>query len=101
MGYYSDYKITPMLLPAELTRLVEISKGVHLVNYDNATRTDDRWKWYEHQSDMATFSKEFPHTTWKLVAHGEDGEKWAVFTKNGKTTIVRQTPYDPPTPTGF
>lgn len=101
MGYYSSFYITPQLLPAEIKRLTEISGGYGFENYGNETTTDDSYKWYAHEDNMVKFSKEFPHNTWRLIGHGEDGEKWAVFVNNGRKHVVRQPEFNPPTPAGF
>ena len=42
-------------------------------------------KWYEHQTDLALFSKKYPDLLFILRGEGEEpGDLWVFFAKNGK-----------------
>lgn len=44
----------------------------------------DSVKWYDHELDIKTLSKEFPEISFVLTGHGEEaGDTWATGFKNG------------------
>jgi hypothetical protein len=46
---------------------------------------DDSCKWYDHESDMALFSKKYPESLFVLKGEGEEsGDIWIKYFLNGK-----------------
>ena len=56
--------------------------------YDNEHRASfsscDECKWYEHEYDMMTISKQFPDVTFRLCGEGEESnDMWREYFHNG------------------
>ena len=89
MGYQTAYKLQ-ILNPNESNKdaICEFKNGCDdadcAINAEG--ETEQRWKWYEHETDLKSFSKKYPDTIFKLSGEGEDsGDIWSLYCKNGKS----------------
>lgn len=87
MGYYTRHELVieghenPELLIEELRELYEYAR--YALEEDGST--GDECKWYESESDLRAFSKYYPGVLFTLFCHGEDGERWVYYVKDGKS----------------
>lgn len=51
--------------------------------------SEESGKWYNHEKDLAAFSRELPGVLLTLTCLGEDGLRWKVYAFNGKTQNVK------------
>jgi|LakMenEpi03Aug12_release.lakeMendotaPanAssembly.Ray.scaffolds.fasta_scaffold51249_3 hypothetical protein len=85
MGYYTSHQL----------EIVKGNDGVtdykkqisELSGYNDCF--DESIKWYEHETDMRSYSLEHPNTLFKLSGEGEEsGDIWAEYYLNGKMQRV-------------
>lgn len=82
MGYSTSYtlKVTPN--SAEVWDAIEENEDLSYA----VGEWKDSCKWYDHDADMISFSKQFPETLFTLNGEGEEaGDLWIKYYKNGKT----------------
>jgi hypothetical protein len=81
MGYQTNYnlKVTPE--SDEVWSAIEENEEISYA----VGEYKDSCKWYEHDSDMINFSKQFPDALFTLNGEGEEaGDIWITYYKNGK-----------------
>lgn len=77
MGYYTGYKLTTSEEYDLHYKQIGIESG-----YSNPF--EDTIKWYEHESDMRSYSKKYPDVLFTLNGEGEEsGDIWIEYYKNG------------------
>src|ERR1700733_15663509 len=88
MGYYTDYVASCKENPNHFAEKIDFHGG-SLVN----GHSPESCKWYEHETDMIKYSKQYPELTFALKGEGEEaGDVWIKYFKNGKITTHR--PFD-------
>jgi uncharacterized protein YuzE len=98
MGYYTGYSLTvsgnnELAIIAELRSRYE-SAGYALTENGD---TQDTCKWYDHETDLAYFSKQNPEALFTLNGNGEDSpDLWVKYFKNGKKQICKGEIVYPP-----
>ena len=101
MGYYSRFEISQPEKPVEDTEalfksLTEISGGY---TFDDEGNSEDNYKWYDYQKDMAQLSKLHPDTVFKVHREGEEaGDIEDTYYKNGKLVHTEALKVELPTP---
>ena len=103
MGYYTYFTMeardttTNGPLSAEkekeiCRRLWEISKDAIYEGDRFYECLNDSLKWYDHQGDMITLSKEFPEVMFMLEGEGEErDDNWRLFVQNGEWEVCHGT----------
>jgi hypothetical protein len=104
MGYYTRYEAEAMNDSMELDMAMmakDMDLGQLIGTYTNGYENpfDDRCKWYDHMTDMARFSKDFPNVTFKLSGEGEEmPDLWVAYFRNGKgykeKATITYAPFD-------
>jgi hypothetical protein len=98
MGYYCDFEIRvegmdDFVLDGVGEQLEDVSGGYGFETYGDAVlHSADRFKWYDHERDLAVVSEMYPDHVFDMRVVGEDGERWQVFAKNGKVYSQYLTP---------
>ena len=97
MGYNTRYTLKWDVSKSAKTTWDEISEEIALrqeVNPDFFYAVDsvgggnDACKWYEHEEEVAQFSKIYPDVLFELHGEGEEsGDIWKKYFKNGKIQI--------------
>lgn len=90
MGYYTNFTLShdgDNSLDGAIETHIHAISGYE-VRVDCET---DGWKWYSHEKDMATLSRNFPDIRFTLDCRGEDGEIWRVYAFDGKSKTVHPT----------
>lgn len=90
MGYYTTYTLTASdqealnhIVNKRLEDEEDESFIKFLEKYDNAF--SGNCKGYEHESELAEASREFPEVLFTLEGHGEErGDSWIKYFKNGQ-----------------
>lgn len=68
------------------------AEAKYCLRVDGATKGNG--KWYEHEDDLLTLSKEFPHLAFTLEGQGEDaGDIWKKYLLNGKVQVCNSWRY--------
>ncbi len=93
MGYYTHYKLEvhpaikgDMVVPEEVIGAFrkEYEEAQYALNEDGSAEEES--KWYEHEKDLAAFSKKYPHVLFILEGAGEEqGDAWKFYCVNGET----------------
>jgi hypothetical protein len=96
MGYETRYNL--VILSGDTHRndgepIISVLKNeceyANFALYDNGVCRESA-KWYEHEADMAKFSKQYPDTLFMLSGEGDDSDDlWRMYCKNGKTQKCR------------
>jgi hypothetical protein len=96
MGYNTRYTLNWDLSKSDTT-WEEISEEIGLrkainrrffYGVDTNGNTYDACKWYDHENDIAEFSKIFPDVIFELSGEGEEARDiWKKYFKNGKIQI--------------
>ncbi len=90
MGYYTNY----MLKTTEgYEHLIDVLRG-QSDGARFALQPDghpcDMIKWYDHESDLAFISKQYPEVLFTLSGDGEEsGDIWKKYFKGGKKQVAR------------
>lgn len=111
MGYYTNFELSVHQGTADMNAVAKTlaeAMGVteeefetifdyennHEVNYgDVSLTTMDAMKWYDHDEDCATMSKQFPGVVFKLHGEGEEqGDMWEAYYTDGFCQICRALP---------
>jgi hypothetical protein len=74
----------------KLSKIIEESDSgeMHGINCDGSTAGN--CKWYEHEQEVAEFSKYFPTTLFTLNGEGEEtGDIWKKYFLNGKMQVAK------------
>ena len=114
MGYYTKYQLdvdptgmiitvplgelvteVDLLTDSEKSRMVQKTVGVYEevvkqleVGYGNPFHEAN--KWYEHERDMKSISRDFPAVVFTLSGIGEENsDMWVKYFKNGKVQVCR------------
>ncbi|MBQ4817633.1 hypothetical protein IHP72_15365 [Bacillus pumilus] len=90
MGYYTQYEV-------EMDKDAELVREYVNENFDgNGCLTavfngwDDELKWYGHEVDMRSVSRQFPDVLITLTGEGEEsGDMWRKYFKGGKMQECR------------
>lgn len=102
MAYNTDYSLV-IIEPKRISTLeiVEHLRGwCAQAQYaiGDSGETNESASWYEHESDMKVFSRQFPEHVFILDGVGEDGEHLRKYFKNGKmqsaSPVVTYEPFD-------
>lgn len=86
MGYYTKYKLE-INDSNKIDIIKELIEYYHEASY--AINEDgslyDETKWYDHESDLKDFSKNYSNILFELSGEGEEsGDMWKKYFKNGK-----------------
>ncbi len=91
MGYYTHYELKAKNPKPNIISDEELIAHLRLTCEDarfaltEAGETQDTCKWYEHEGQMAEFSKRYPEVVFELSGEGEEGQDiWKKYFKNGK-----------------
>lgn len=96
MGYYTYFTMeaidTSTNLPLSVEKEKEICKRLWEISEDAIYEGEnfyeclgDTLKWYDHQKDMITLSKEFPEVMFMLEGEGEERDDiWRLYVHNGE-----------------
>lgn len=89
MGHYSDFEIRPQgvdggTLDTIIDLLREATQYEFCASGDGVIYSGDRYKWYDHETDLADLSRDFPTIVFEMRVRGEDAEMRQVYAKNGK-----------------
>lgn len=92
MGYLTNYSVRIFPNNALVRAVMEDETFGYAIVPDA-----DSYKWYEHESDMAEFSKMYPEILFELTGEGEDpGDLWRKYFKAGKMqSCPAQITYEP------
>ena len=93
MGYYTNYKLEIIEdLPYSYEGYSYSSSpnlATHTANIENIIKYnpfEEPTTWYGHKKEMLKYSKQYPHTVFKLSGDGEDNtDMWVQYFKNGKS----------------
>jgi len=101
MGYYSDYDLELVGSGPIYDKLKEEAHNIELAyrhSLEDVLRNGlHEVKWYQHEEDLNTISKNWPNVMFVLNCQGEDGEMWRVYSKNGVSqTVKARVTYDEP-----
>lgn len=90
MGYYTSYNLE-----------TDSKENLNIIRefrdlYDNAkyalneSGEEQEWtKWYDHEEELKSFSKNYPDVIFTLKGEGEQpGDIWKKYFKNGKVQIA-------------
>jgi hypothetical protein len=87
MGYYTDYELELQGKGPIYDRLKEKAYDIELCYSRSLEQviTDglSEVKWYDHEEDLNSVSKDWPNVMFVLTCLGEDGERWRVYSMNG------------------
>jgi hypothetical protein len=90
MGYYTRYTLTVSSQEEKLIKeLREENESAHNAICEKGF-TADECKWYDHETDLKTFSKKHPRVLFTLEGEGEEsGDIWTLYVKNGKSQLEK------------
>lgn len=92
MGYYTHYELTITPKNEEILNAV-IEKTSDCIGWSEwryPLKSNDSYRWYEHENNMKEISKLYPDTLFMLEGEGEDpGDLWRKYFKNGKMQFCR------------
>jgi hypothetical protein len=93
MGYHTRYEIEITPDSTDIREAIEYDDDLA---YAIGSGSDD-CKWYDHESDMRTFSQRFPDVLFTLIGEGEEaGDLWRKYFRNGKMqSCSAQITYEP------
>lgn len=91
MGYYTDFELTTKDTLTEEEKEQIIDRLQDLSGYQIKWGSQyDAVKWYSHEKDMLTLSKEFPDVHFILEGKGEEHDDiWIKHFKNGKKVTLK------------
>ena len=74
MGYYTLYEADTVGTPGMEFDMASLAKGFGveemIADFIGDNPFEDQCKWYDHDSNMLTFSKLYPNTVFKLYGVG-------------------------------
>lgn len=92
MGYYTNYNLS-ILEGGDHDELIkEFRKYSDNANYaiDEDGCSNESCKWYESNSELMLFSKNYPDAIFCLEGHGEEnGDIWKLHVKDGHSQICK------------
>lgn len=104
MGYYTTYKLTvsepldDFAMPI-IDNLRDVSSDAkYALDADGSSR--DSCKWYDHETELKSFSAKYPDILFTLNGEGEEsGDVWVKYFKGGKMqvekAVIQLAPFDP------
>ena len=88
MGYYTMFEFQ-----TDKEELInKLREKYDCANYalDDYGEPNNSTKWYDHESDIKEFSKDYPNEVFKLIGNGESNDDmWIKYFKNGKVQICK------------
>jgi hypothetical protein len=90
MGYYTQHKLKVIDGSNEL--IEELRADCREASYalENNGDCAEDCKWYEHESDMISFSKKHPSALFMLSGEGEEnGDAWREYYRNGLRQVCK------------
>jgi hypothetical protein len=87
MGYYTLFSIKHDSSSFALDKVIH--DALQKID-DGYNPFEDRTKWYNHEEDMKSCSKQFPTTVFTLSGTGEEsGDIWKKYFKNGEMQVAK------------
>jgi hypothetical protein len=103
MGYITAYSLSISPSTADADAIIEdfldtCEGASYAINEDGTT--EEPCKWYDHETDLKSFSKKYPDVLFILEGEGEEsGDIWKLYVQNGKShriqAVMTFDPFDP------
>ncbi len=92
MGYYTAYNLNVLEGGDEFEIIAEFRKYSESAKYalDEEGCCDETCKWYNHETELVSFSKKYPDAIFQLQGEGEEnGDAWKLYVKDGHSQLCK------------